>query len=435
MNNISESNVVVINMLLYIALSIYCILKYKWHNLSSLLSILYSICAICGCLLFFFPLYDLTYSSNGTCTIDGCLYLFFCNFLLIMSLCRINIDECRQITSYDGRILKRITIFLCVVFTIKLLFDLPESIRFFFSGRDLADMRSELYGTNSSGSFFLIGLITRMFGSAQILLLAISSLRLLVIKDFSSWDKYALVLYFALKLNVVLSVVSRGIVVFSMLELIVVFCLFHSYFTAHFKRIVVKYGLIIVPVAYMTFSAITYARFGSSDEQSMNLATLRYAGESNLNFMALAYPDLNEPFHGYIQFSLYRRVLGMDYDDGLLRDGADVFNTYIQQHYHYNNPIYIFHGLVGTFYMNWGKWLTLLICAVIYLTLRRQRNSRSFSTMSIIMAIFWGAFIGKGIFFGDYGSESGNLFFIYLIILYFYLSKHGHTVQLYNKKL
>lgn len=425
---VAENLVIIINLCLYVGLSLFCWIQYKWHNLSTIVSVLYVIGATFSVLLYFSPLYGMTYSSKGVCTLQACLYLFLVNFLLITSLCRCDIDKCKKLVRYNGQILWDIQCLLCIMLGVYLLFVIPDSVRKFFSGRDLAEMRDELYGTNTTGQSFVIALIGRIFGATPILLLGIVSIRIFLLKRMNVVDVISVCLYFLFKMSTVFSAVSRATIVFSFMELAIVFFFFHAYISRRVKIIIAVSTLIVIPLIYSIFSMITDARFGEGDRMEQEMATFRYCGEANLNFMALEYPDLNEPFWGYKQFPLFRRLLGLPYDDGTTREGVTVFDTYIMDYYKYPNPTYIFHGLAGTIYFNVGFWGCLIVAALMNVMLRYSFwSTRRVSVMQVIMSIILAAYIGKGIFYGEYASESGNFLIVFLVLLTLFLNKFGYT--------
>ncbi len=426
----TESNIVILNLSLYVALATYCFCKYSWKNLTTCLSVFYAVSSFFSYLLYNFPLYKYTFAARGSFSVDSCLYLFLINFLLITSLKNASIDNCVYMTKYNGKCLLSILKFLCIVFTIILFFSLPESLPKFFSSSDLGDMRMQMYGNHSGNKFFFVSLLNRLFGSTAILILCIACIRVFLLNQVTIWDKYAFFVYAAKKIDVICDAVSRATMVFSLMELFIVFILFFVRIPRKIRKKIIICSAVILPLFVAIFVSISVSRFGGSSMQS-NFATLRYAGESNLNFMGLLYPNLKEPFHGYSQIPLFRRMVGLEYNDGKSRDSSSVYDSYISRNYSYSYPVYIFYGLAGNYYSNWGKFLTLFIAIGINIGLQRlsRRKDRK-SAFSIMLCIIAAAYIGKGIFYEDYRFESGNLFYVYLFCLYIYLNKYGRTVEL-----
>lgn len=425
--NLSENYVIVTNMLLYIALAIYCIIKYHLKNLATLASLIYAIGGVSSYLLFIFPLYSETFSGKSTCYIEACLYLFTINGLFILSLSKMSIDHITQICNYNSKILIRIQKILCLVLTAILVVEFPTSVWRYFIYGDLANLR-EMSRELAISNIFAISVLQRLFGATGLLLLSITVIRLLVYRHLTSWDKYALLIYLINKLNTIFSLASRATMVWTIIEVLVVLVLFWAFISKSVKNRISLYSSILLISFYSMTIAISLARFGNVGN-TQQFTTIQYAGQANLNAMALAYNDLKEPFMGYIQFPLFRKIIGMDYDKG--KDQDFVYNTVIRDKYGYPNPVYIFYGLAGDLYLNFGWVPSLIIAATIYMLMRKKRRRvNSVSACGIIFAIVMASVICKGVFFLDYRNESGNLLLIYLCLLYFILNKHGRTVKI-----
>lgn len=430
---IPEDIVILINCALYFFLFLYCFKKYGFVNFSTIISLVYAISSIMGALLFFLPLYDQTYTSDGHATIEACLYQFSLLSLLILSVNNCNIEKCKCVYSYNSLFILKCQKFFTIMLVLFLLFSFPESVRRFFSGIELADMRAEIYGTNTTNSFFIIALIARLFGAVPLLLLVIAAINFFVFKQFGKWDKLSVLVYICFTLNTVFSAIARATIIHSLIEVFVIIIFFRSYISRKFKRKIVIYSLVIIPIVYSVFMAISLSRF-KSDEKSFLLqqyTSIRYAGEAQVNFMTLMYPDLKETFKGFTQFSLFRRVLGLSYDDGLGRDGTSVFNAYIKRFYQYEHPTYIFYGLSGLLYCNWGFWGALLIAMFIYYYHRKgYYDPVHMSYMQMVVSLFLATYLLKGVCYGVYQNESGNLLFVYIMLISVYLRKKGYLIKI-----
>ena len=93
----NELHVVYLNLSLYAILFVYCLTRYKWINLSTVTSLVYTTGAFFSLLLYISPLYSITASAQGECSLESCIYLFFVNAVLILSLANINISKCKYI--------------------------------------------------------------------------------------------------------------------------------------------------------------------------------------------------------------------------------------------------------------------------------------------------------------------------------------------------
>lgn len=433
-----ESKIVILNMCLYVGLFAYSFWKYKWRNLTTILSLLYAVSSVASYLLYKFPLYSVTITSQGKATLPACLYLFLLNFLLITAFVRCNIDECTKLTRYDESFVTKCIKVLVVLLGISLLFSLPASIGLFFSGQDLADLRNASYDLSGRIKLpFAISIIWRLFNALPLALLSCVAIRYFMLRRFTKWDKLGIYVYALTKISTILGVISRAAIVFSLLEVFFLLMLFYDYMTERLKRKIIRVGTIVGVGLFFIFTAISAARFSDGTAKDLNaeLANLRYTGEAQLDFMTLAYPDLKEPFMGYRMFPLYRRILGLDYYDGKSRDSGDVYDSVISKKFHFPHPPYIFYGLSGDLYINFGLWGALAICLLIHVLVRKQfKRQTSASLMQLIVTTYLVAYVGKGAILTDYGNEAGNMMILFLIMATIYLRSHGKSYPVIRAK-
>ena len=418
------------NVFLYGLLLIYCIKKFSWHNVSVFLAALYFIGSIFSMLLYVFPLYYSTFTSVNSPTLEGTFHLWGLNALLILSLSKVDLSKIDFISKYNKRWMDKSLKFLVVLLSVYVLFTLPDAVASFFSGNDLGEMREESYG-NHGNSIFIISLIARLFGATPTLVLAIASIRIFLLKDSNKWDRYGIYMFILYKFCNVFSVVSRATIVFSLLEVIVVFFIFFSKINVVLRKQIIKYSVIVFLPLIFIMSAITEARFDQSDKLTASLSNLRYAGEAQLNYINLVYPDLKDPFMGYRQFCLYRRLLGLPYDDGSTRGEDFIYHSYINSHYHWSHPVHVFFTMAGTWVMNWGFIIPYILAIWVFYKLRKSSNMNgTISFFTSVFAIIFASYIAKGMFFPEYQNESGNLLILFLFYLYLKLNKIGYSVKI-----
>lgn len=425
----SEDKVVLLNTSLYFFLFVFCFIKYKFKSLCTIISLLYMISSVCSFLLYSFPTYHLTITAWGDVTIEAVLYQFVLYCILILSFSYCKLENIKTITQYNEKFIEQIQIIIVVSLSIFLICQLPLSVKNFFSGRDLAEMRDETYGDNSTGA---LGLFSRIFGSMPYVLLVISCVKYFLLDKFSILDKYSVIVYFLYKFNTMLNVVSRSSLVFSLMELMVIFFFLYSFISKGMKKKIFKFTVLTAPVIIALFVMITLSRFGD-DAMSLteSMKTFQYAGEAQLNFTNLLYPDLKEPFMGFEQFPLFRRLIGLPYDDGLGRLNEDVYNVYIQEYYGYTNPTYIFHGILGTYVFNWGFYITPILCLLLFFVLRRMyKDKEELSFMGVVITAILASYMCKGVTYADYCSESGNIMILILIYMCIYQKNNGMEVPI-----
>lgn len=421
----SEDFVVFLNTSLYVILFVFCVLRYKINSLCTLVSLLYALSSIFSLLFYLFPTYSLTYTAWGQVTLEAVLYQFSLYCILILSFGYCKLDNIKTITQYNEEFILQVQTVIIGALSVYLAFQLPSSIfKFFLSGGDLAEMRDETYGDNSSGSF---GILVRIFGSMPYVLLIICIAKYFLFNRFTIIDKCSIGLYFVFKFNTILAAISRASMVFSFMELVALFVFFYLYISPNLRKTILKVSAVVIPLIVALFAMITLSRFG---EEGMNIeedmTTFRYAGEAQLNFTNLLYPDLKEPFMGFSQFPLFRRVLGLRYDDGLGRLDEDVFNVYIQEYYGYMNPTYIFHGILGAYVFNWGFYITPLLCLILFFALRYYYKDREeIPFMCVVITVLLASYLCKGVTYADYCNESGNMMILIIIFMCVYQMNNG----------
>lgn len=432
-----ESIVILTNTCLYIALFVFCWKRYKFRNISTFLSLLYMFSAISSYLLFNFPLYETSFTAVGKSTIEASIYLFALNAIFITTFSNAKLDNLQFLTSYNQKLMLKWQKVLVVCLAVYVLTCLPSSLNSFNQASDLADLRNEQYGDNTgASSFFLINLISRIFGGMTIFLLCLPCINYFLLKKFTKWDKLSIIVYALSKVNIILSAVSRGIIIFSLIEIFITLLLFYPFIDKKVMKIIKKWGIVSIIGMYLFFSAITFARFEKQGDAAVaTYATLRYAGESQLNFINLVYPDLEEPWYGFRQFTLFRRVLGLPYDDGTTRNGSTVNDDYISSEYHWPHPVYVFYTAAGSWVLNMGFILPFIIAILInYIFRKKYKCKNKSSIIQIVLTIIISAYYAKGIFIPDYQNESGNIMILSLLFAYLCLKKYGKTVAIINNK-
>ena len=429
----TENNIVLLNAILYVSFFLYNFWKYRFSRVTTFLSAMYAISSIAAFLMFHFPLYESTFTAAGSPTLPACLYLFALNFLFISWFNHCTMDKCKQLLNYNEDIILLVEKVLVFSFFIYLIFHFPNSLARFLSSRDLDEMRDELYTDRSESNIPFVSIISRVFGAMPVTLITLVCIRFFILRKICIWDKLSLIFYFLFKLNLILGAVSRATIIFTVIEFIVVLMFFKNRISMQIRKKIIKYGAIFVISSYLLFSLFTIARFGEKEEEAQTLQTLRYTGESQLNFMNLMYPDLQQPFYGFGQFRLFRRMLGMKYDDGKGREEGSVYNTYARDDFGYPHPTYVFYGVAGNWVMNWGFVIPFIVSIWILFKLRnkyKHRRDKGLSVMTIIVTIMLSTYVGKGIFFADYGGESGNMMILILLGLTHWLSRRGNNITI-----
>lgn len=428
----TEFQCVILNTVLYVLLFVFCLVRYKLLNLSTIISAFYAVSSLASLLLYLNPFYIGSISGRyGEVELGGVIYLFVAYLLIILSFSKFSLKGVDHLNNYNDKLLRNIELFLAIVFTISLAFSLPEAIQHFFSGQSLGDLREDSYSLeNRKSSFFLIDLLGRGFGSCSLVMFVIACVRMMLLNKKSKLDTYAIIVYLLIKFETILAVISRATIIYTLIEIIIVFAVLFYYISKRLRRRIIIWGFLVLPFVISIFSSISQSRFDSTSTSILeDYNTLRYLGEGQLNFEAVEYPNLKQPWWGFTQFSLFRRILGLDYDDGQVRDGSDVTSFYISKKYGYSYPVYVFYTAVGNWYQSFGKYLTMIFAILFFIAMNRLKMKRV-SFMRLLVIIILGSYFAKGIFFADYQNEAGNLLLVYLLVLNWILRRHGKSVRI-----
>ena len=430
----TQLHLVILNVLLYGILMLILAKKYGWTNMSTILAIFYFTSSILSYLYYIFPLYPITYTGiYAHFSLSGCVYTFVFYVLIITAFRALDIRNIREIRNCNIRFIKYIQVGFLVLMGIYVLIALPFSIKYFFSG-DLASLRDETYEESTGGTgmgFRGLGLIWAYLGMTPFVVFVISVVNILLLRNNHRINYYCIALYALAKLERVFGVISRATIIFTLIEILVVAIVFSTKLGyLRQKRSIIIASLICVPFLYNIFINISASRF-SNDNLSSQLATLRYAGEPFLNFIGLMYPDMKESTYGSSQFTMIKKHLGLDYDDGKNREGTTTYNTFLTKKTHYQHPAYIFYGLIGSYYKEWGFMLTIIMALAFHLWFRHLfKKKDNVGYMPLITFCVLAAYVAKGIFFPEYSGTSHNIMFIYLVVFFFMFKKFGYSIKI-----
>lgn len=437
-----EEYVVIANTLFHVLLFVYCLMRYTKWNMSTVLAFFYALSSIASLAYFENPLYPLFPSAGGIITIQAGLVLWFIDGCCILAFSRIDFTRIKQLIHYDKKLLYNIEKLIVFILAVYLLLALPLSVKDFVSSSNLSEMRNSQYDATQITAKYsgALGFIFYKFQlyvyTTPLLLLSIISVRYVFQKRLTTWDKMGIALYLLAKINIVLCNVSRATIMFATFDLIVLFVLYKDFFAEKVKRKLMLISLSLAIGISFVFAAISFSRFGEEKSLIEDVNTMRYAGEANLNFMSLLYPDLKEPFWGYEDFALFRDILGQDYTSTASREGTTVYNYDIKKKYKYYNPTYIFHGTAGLFLFNFGVFGGIVGAFSFFLFIRRiGKNQSKLPVISIFVIIVCAANILKGICYMEIKGLEGNNLILYLILLSLFLRNSNNRLIVNSNKL
>lgn len=424
-----EEIIVYSNFIFHVLLSIYCFYKHGRFNISTIISVLYSISALAGLIYYISPVYELGVASSGVITSESALLLWFIDSCCILAFTKFDLSRLTRIDNYNDQIFRKIEIMSIIILSLYLILFFPQDIINYKNADDLGDMRETLYTesiVNYSGLLGFIYYRTRdLFLYEIVLLLGIISIRYLVNRKFDIIDKICILLYVLFKVDIVLGKVSRATMVFSFFEVFLFFVVLYSFLSAKQRTYIIISTSVLLGFAFISFTAISISRFGEVENMAENFDLLRYMGESNINFMSLLYPDLKEPFWGQISFPHFRAILGLDY--GGKRIESSIYDLVATNKYHYKNPVYIFYGSAGEFVFNFGHFLGALLALLFYYWMKSmQKKQIQIKAISYLTIIVFASSIMKGVCFWEI-TGPGNNVFIYLLIIYILLNRYGSS--------
>ena len=400
------------------------ILFLKWKsisNISTLLLLIYLLRSLCSTGYYCAPLYYTSFTSHGTIGVEAVIYLFVINFLLCTSFRNFSFDNKTIITNYSFRTIYKIQSFLFWGFLLVFICGLPDMLRL-SSVSNLGSLKETVYEDgNLGGNFFLSTLFSRIFGEASIFLAFVPIFNYVKLKRIKKFDYACIVLYILLSIQTVFFAVSRSIIFIRLVILFFIISIFFNFITRKILIRLILLFLLVLPLFFSLFSAISVSRFGK-DKEAQAFATIRYAGEAQLNFIGLMYGNTKGETYGYRLLPIPRRCLGLPYygDSGT---DKETYKNYLDR---YNpNPNNVYYQYAGELYLSFGFYGALLFCILLNIYFSRYFiTSKSISYIKLVSCAYFASIAAVGIFYPANASEAGNMIIILLICTGRYLKRY-----------
>lgn len=425
----SELQILYINILLYVIGHIYFVARFGFLNLAALGMMCYLLGSIMSLLFYITPVYIFTFSNEGQMNVEGMLWLFLFNFLLCNILRYFNFPKAKVISGYNMRLINNIQSGLIVVFSIILVFDMPITLRNILS-QNFSDLRELTYTEGALASnFFVISILKRIFGELNLLLLAIALFNILVLRRRKKIDWLSIAIYLLVLLNTMAAYISRSIIVYRLVALVILFVILRPYIKAKYVKHIFVVGIPIVIFLGFFFNSVTSSRFGTGGKgnQAELFANLRYAGEPQINFIGLMYEKTTGLASGYRSFPLYRKAFGLEYFGQEGKDKSDNL-VYLDKLHPY--PNYILYTAGGDWYMDFGKYIPILFLLLLnFLAFLFRETKNRFNFCQFIIAIVLAYYVVNGIYYAQFQNESGN-FLIFFTLLLVIANKNHRRVLL-----
>lgn len=414
----NELDILHINIGIYSVFTLYFYKRYGLRNLSTVASVIYLIFSIVSRLYFDTPVFFYSFSNLKELKWEGMAWLAAFNFLMCNLLRGFGLDKGQVITGYNAKFFRKLQLFLIVGGVFSLIIQLPSAVNNLMSG-NLSDIRDLTYTDGAQvTSNPIVDIYSRIFGGLNIFLLLLPAFNFFVLKTFDKVDKWSLVVYVLTFICTMGAYVSRSIIILRLLDCVVLYFLLREYIV--FKRI--KYIIILlIPAVFMLssfFSAITSSRFGttSSNMVAENAANLRYAGEPQLDFMAIMYDETTGCSYGYRSFPIFRRFLGLDYFGKYGKEKNDNLVPLDRVHPY---PNYIFYTAGGDLYLDWGKYVPIILLLFLNVFYYRLKNKMRGNFQLFVWEQLAAFFVLYGVFYANYQNESSNFLWIFLIMMWF----------------
>lgn len=414
----NELDILHINIGIYSVFTLYFYKRYGLRNLSTVASIIYLIFSIVSRLYFDTPVFFYSFSNLKELKWEGMVWLAVFNFLMCNLLRGFGLDKGQVITGYNAKFFRKLQLFLIIGGVFSLIIQLPSAVNNLMSG-NLSDIRDLTYTDGAQvASNPIVDIYSRIFGGLNIFLLLLPAFNFFVLKTFDKVDKWSLVVYVLTFICTMGAYVSRSIIILRLLDCVVLYFLLREYIV--FKRI--KYIIILlIPAVFMLssfFSAITSSRFGttSSNMVAENAANLRYAGEPQLDFMAIMYDETTGCSYGYRSFPIFRRILGLDYFGKYGKEKNDNLVPLDRVHPY---PNYIFYTAGGDFYLDCGKYVPIILLLFLNVFYYRLKNKMRGNFQLFVWEQLAAFFVLYGVFYANYQNESSNFLWIFLIMMWF----------------
>lgn len=108
----TEFQCVILNTVLYVLLFVFCLVRYKLLNLSTIISAFYAVSSLASLLLYLNPFYIGSISGRyGEVELGGVIYLFVAYLLIILSFRKFSLKGVDHLNNYNDKLLRNILFF------------------------------------------------------------------------------------------------------------------------------------------------------------------------------------------------------------------------------------------------------------------------------------------------------------------------------------
>lgn len=205
---------------------------------------------------------------------------------------------------------------------------------------------------------------------------------------------------------------GRSKLVQNALYVIFVFFIFKQFIPENKRKIIIKYGVVVLSVAGVGLAAVSISRFASMEDTS-SLSSIwewigLYAGEGALNFNALEW-YVKGSTNGYTTFALPLSVY-----DGALITVEDLWNIKSKL----GIPGNIFYTYMGPFVGDFGKTggiVVLFILSMLVTFIYKSKHTNGMQKLCLIC--LWGKILMVGPIFYTYSTVDDQINLLISLII------------------
>lgn len=413
------------NAILYVGILIFYLLKKRYFNLGALLLTIYALSSVLSVSFYNHPFIRFTLHYNKL-SMEGFIYLFTVLMIFFYPLLQFDetkIDKFIQPPIFKFRLLSLIAILPSIVSIIILV---PFALKG-MSG-DISQNRDDIMteGLILTNDSILKSIISLSHSLQKIALL-------LLFYGIVFFNKERLINWLLILPAIAypilqsLSTVARGPLLFLVFSIFALFLLFKRSMTVKLRKIFNISFLIGGISLIIFFFIITFARFGSRDDNfDVSFFMYKYAGENFVNFSGIMYEHLRDTMDGDNCFPYFRKLLGLDFRTSLNTHrivGARVTGI----------PIYFFYTFVGDLCIDFGFLSVFIIAVGFSIIFTKVLANNPFPKIYNILLYFiiLTTFL-EGLFI--FNLQGNNQSIIVIAIVYFYL-KYNFSSNFSSSKL
>lgn len=200
----------------------------------------------------------------------------------------------------------------------------------------------------------------------------------------------------------------RNIAVFAFLDVAVAFLVFYKTFPKKIRKtFIIGLGAVGGAVLLIT---VLFAVFRFTDgREYVEYSLYRYLGEPFVDFNTLLW-NTDTYTNGHKSFDYVRSLLGMSYYEN---------NVAMRDSFNAPYPVYYFYSIIGSFYMDFGPSMTMILLAaisIIFTWLLRCVFKRPALSFYMLLFLYTAETIRNYFYFSFMGMN--NLIFIKMCIFY-----------------